>query len=183
MQSPASIRKDEDDFYRESRGKKVCYVHINQVVVKDEGHMIHIDLGSCASVVLCGLDGEERAWFGVNHLYKSRVENSDMALEQVAALYNSMTERNVKQICCLGLFGAGYRENSLARSVAQLNVLTILEALSLYNLSIEIFQTGYSQGISVLKSDSRRSFLIMHKNLGERSVRVIEIPLIQLFGR
>ena len=60
-------------------------------------------------------------------------------------------------------------------------MLAILEALSLFNLSIEIFQTGYSQGISVLKSDARQSFLIMHKNLGERSVRIIEIPLIQLF--
>jgi hypothetical protein len=104
-----------------------------------------------------------------------------MALEQVAALYNSMKDRDVKRICCLGLFGAGYRENSLARSTAQLNVLTILEALSLFNLSIELFQTGYSQGISVLKSDARQSFLIMHKNFGEQSVRIIEIPLIQLF--
>ena len=116
MQSAASIKKDEEDFYRESRGKKVCYVHINQAVVKDESHMIHIDLGSCASVVLCGLDGAGKAWFGVNHLFKSRIANSDMALEQVAALYNSMKEQDVKRICCLGLFGAGYRENSLARS-------------------------------------------------------------------
>jgi hypothetical protein len=181
MQSTVSLKKDEEDFYRESRDKKICCVHINQAVVKDESHMIHIDLGSCASVVLCGLDGTGKAWFGVNHLFKSRIENSDMALEQVAALYNSMTEQDVREICCLGLFGAGYRENSLAKGVAQLNVLTILEALSLFNLSIEIFQTGYSQGISVLKSDARQSFLIMHKNLGERSARIIEIPLIQLF--
>jgi hypothetical protein len=181
MQTASAIKKDEEDFYRESRGKKVCYVHINQAIVKDESHMIHIDLGSCASVVLCGLDGAGKVWFGVNHLFKSRIANSDMALEQVAALYNSMTEQDVKRICCLGLFGAGYRENSLAKSTAQMNVLTILEALSLFNLSIEIFQTGYSQGISMLKSDARQGLLIMHKNLGEKSMRLIEIPLVQIF--
>ena len=181
MQTAGAIRKDEDDFFRESRGKKVCYVHMNQAVVKDESHLIHIDLGSCASVVLCGLDGAGKAWFGANHLFKSRIANSDMALEHIAALYNSMIEQDVKKVCCLGLFGAGYRENSLAKSTAQMNVLTILEALSLYNLSIEIFQTGYSQGISILKSDARQSFLIMHKNLGEKSMRIIEIPLIQIF--
>jgi hypothetical protein len=176
------MNREQETFYRESKGKKICYVHINQAVVKDESHMIHIDLGSCASVILCGLDSAGKAWFGVNHLFKSRIENSDMALEHVAALYNSMKEQEVDKICCLGLFGAGYREKSLAKNVAQMNVQTILEALSLFSLSIEIFQTGYSQGISVLKSDARESFLIMHNNLGEKKVRMIEIPLVQLFG-
>ena len=168
-------------FLKESRGKKFCYVNINQTVVKDEAYIIHIDLGSCVSVILCGIDDKRKAWFGVNHLFKSRVENSDIALQQVAGLYNSMTEQNVTHICCLGLFGAGYREKSLARETAQRNVLTIMEALSLYNLNVEIFQTGYSQGISVLKSDSRDSFLIKHQNLDENKTHIIEIPLIQLF--
>ncbi len=92
-----------------------------------------------------------------------------------------MTDQGARHICCLGLFGAGYREKSLAKSTAQRNVLTVMEALSLYNLNVEIFQTGYSQGISVLKSDSRDSFLIRHQNLDENKSHIIEIPLIQLF--
>jgi hypothetical protein len=172
---------EEAMFNRESRVKKICYVHVNETVVKDDSHMIHVDLGSCASVVLCGIDDNRTAWFGVNHLFKHREENSDMALEQIATLYNSMTERNVRHICCLGLFGAGYREKSVAKNTAQLNVLTILEALSVFNLTVEIFQTGFSQGISVLKSDGRESFLIRHHTLGDRKSRIIEIPLVQLF--
>ncbi|MBN2158412.1 MAG: hypothetical protein JW807_03380 [Spirochaetes bacterium] len=172
---------DDTMFNRESRDKKICYVHVNETVVKDERHMIHVDLGSCASVVLCGIDDSRTVWFGANHLFKHRVENSDKALEQVASLYNSMVERGAARICCLGLFGAGYREKSVAKSTAQLNVLTILDALSVFNLTVEIFQTGFSQGISVLKSDARDSFLIRHHTLGEHTSRIIEIPLIQLF--
>jgi chemotaxis receptor (MCP) glutamine deamidase CheD len=173
---------DEEALFRkESRSKKFCYVNINQTVVKDEAYVIHIDLGSCVSVILCGVDDKRKAWFGVNHLFKSRVEYSDMALQQVAGLYNSMTEQGIKHLCCLGLFGAGYREKSFAKETAQRNVLTILEALSLYNLNVEIFQTGYSQNIRVLKSDSRDSFLIRHHNLNENKSHIIEIPLIQLF--
>jgi chemotaxis receptor (MCP) glutamine deamidase CheD len=172
---------DEALFLIESRSKKFCYVNINETVVKDETYVIHIDLGSCVSVILCGIDEKRKAWFGVNHLFKYRVENNDMALEQVADLYNNMTDQGARHICCLGLFGAGYREKSLAKSTAQRNVLTVMEALSLYNLNVEIFQTGFSQGIGVLKSDTRDSFLIRHQNLDKNKTHIIEIPLIQLF--
>lgn len=172
---------DEAMFSRESRDKKICYVHVNETMVKDDSHMMHVDLGSCASVVLCGIDDRRTTWFGVNHLFKHRVENSDMALEQVASLYNSMVEKGAGGICCLGLFGAGYREKSVAKNTAQMNVLTILEALSVFNLTVEIFQTGFSQGISVLKSDARESILIRHQTLDDRKSRIIEIPLIQIF--
>jgi chemotaxis receptor (MCP) glutamine deamidase CheD len=172
---------DEALFLIESRSKKFCYVNINETVVKDETYVIHIDLGSCVSVILCGIDEKQKAWFGVNHLFKYRVENNDMALEQVADLYNNMTDQGAKHICCLGLFGAGYREKSLAKSTAQRNVLTVMEALSLYNLNVEIFQTGFSQGIGVLKSGTRDSFLIRHQNLDKNKTHIIEIPLIQLF--
>jgi chemotaxis receptor (MCP) glutamine deamidase CheD len=172
---------DERMFSLECRGKKVCYVHINETVVKDESHVIHVDLGSCVSVILCGMDDRGKIWFGVNHLFKSREENSDMALEQVAHLQAMMTDAGVKKICCLGLFGAAYREKSLARNVAQRNVLTLVEALSLYNLNVEIFQTGYSQAIVVLKSDARESFLIQQKELKTMKTHLIEIPVIQLF--
>jgi chemotaxis receptor (MCP) glutamine deamidase CheD len=172
---------DEALFLIESRSKKFCYVNINETVVKDETYVIHIDLGSCVSVILCGIDEKQKAWFGVNHLFKYRVENNDMALEQVADLYNNMTDQGARHICCLGLFGAGYREKSLAKSTAQRNVLTVMEALSLYNLNVEIFQTGFSQGIGVLKSGTRDSFLIRHQNLDKNKTHIIEIPLIQLF--
>ncbi|MBN2077957.1 MAG: hypothetical protein JW838_03270 [Spirochaetes bacterium] len=168
-------------FRRESRGKQACFVHVNDSMVCDESHVLYIDLGSCVSVVLCGIDEGRRAWLGANHLFKSRIENSDMALEQVADLYHRMTDNGVLQVRCLGLFGAGYRERSLAKDVAQLNVRTILEALSLFNLTVEIFQTGYAQAIRVLKSDAMESFLIQHHRIGERTSRVIEIPLEQLF--
>jgi len=165
----------------ECKGKKTCYVHINEAVVRDEGHVIHVDLGSCASVILCGIDDTGKVWFGVNHLFKSREENSDMALKQIAQLHTRMTDLNVKKISCLGLFGAAYREKSLARQVAQRNVLSLVEALSLLDLEVQIFQTGYSQTIIVLKSDSRESFLILQKELQTMESHLIEIPLIQLF--
>ncbi|HOT44042.1 MAG TPA: hypothetical protein PLM53_08340 [Spirochaetota bacterium] len=172
---------DERMFSLECRAKKMCYVHINETVVKDESHVIHVDLGSCVSVILCGMDDGGRVWFGVNHLFKSREENSDMALEQIVRLQDMMTEAGAKRICCLGLFGAAYREKSLARSVAQKNVLTVVEALHLFNLNVEIFQTGYSQAIVVLKSDARESFLIQQRDLKDLKTHLIEIPVIQLF--
>lgn len=177
----AREKTDERMFGLESKGKKMCYVHINETVVRDESHVIHVDLGSCVSVILCGMDDRGRIWFGVNHLFKSREENSDMALEQIVRLQDRMADAGAKRICCLGLFGAAYREKSLARGVAQKNVLTVVEALHLFNLNVEIFQTGYSQAIVVLKSDARESFLIQQKNLKNMKTQLIEIPVIQLF--
>ncbi len=183
--SPAGAPSPEIDgdelFRRESRGKKACFVHVNESLVCDESHVMYIDLGSCVSVVLCGVDEGRRAWLGANHLFKSRIENSDMALEQIAHLYHRITDNGVRQVRCLGLFGGGYRERSLAKDVAQLNVRTVLEALSLFNLTVEIFQTGYAQAVRVLKSEAMNSFLIQHRRIGERSSRIIEIPLEQLF--
>ncbi len=154
---------------------------MNETVVRDSTYMIHIDLGSCASVILCGIDARESTWIGVNHLFKARDKNSDMALEHVAELYNSLEGTGAERIECLGLFGAAYREKSMAKAVAQRNIMTTLEALSLFNLSIELFQTGYSQGITVLKSDSRRSFMIMHHNIDKKEKNIIEVPLDHLF--
>jgi hypothetical protein len=79
------------------------------------------------------------------------------------------------------VFGAGYREKSLAKDVAQRNVLTILEALSFYELTIEIFQTGFSQQISLLKSDARKSFIIRHHRFGTKEKNIIEVPLSRIF--
>lgn len=170
-------------FRKESLRKKSSYVHINETVVQDSSHVIHIDLGSCASVVLCGINERRDTWVGVNHLFKSREQNDDVALQHVASLIHSLEEKGATEIQCLGLFGAGYREKSLAREVAQKNIRTTLEALALFDLTIEIFQTGFSQGISVLRSDSRDSFLVQHKNIESKETRVIEVPLKHIFKR
>lgn len=143
--------------------------------------VFHIVLGSCVSVVLCGLDETNKVWIGVNHLFKSRDKNDDMALQHVAGLMNRLGEKGVSDIHCLGVFGAGYRKNSVAKEVATKNIMTILEALSFYNLSIELYQTGYSQGLSIMVADSIGAFLIKHHNLQSRETRVIEIPLEQIF--
>ncbi len=173
---------EEEIFRTESRGKKICYVHVNQAIVASSDHVFRIDLGTCVCVILCGIDDRMKVWFGVNHLFKSRVENKDMALTHISRLYNSLSEKKAGTIRCLGLFGAGYREKSLAKGLAQMNVLSVLEALSLYNLNIEIFQTGYSQCITVLKSDQRDSFFIKHNIIGDKKSRIIELPLVQIFG-
>jgi chemotaxis receptor (MCP) glutamine deamidase CheD len=169
-------------FEQESRKKTKCYVRIDDTVVRDSDYVFHIDLGSCSSVVLCGMDPDNKVWIGINHLFKSRDKNMDMALLHVSELYNSLTEKNVSRIHCLGLFGAGYRKNSPAREVARKNIMTTLEALSIYNLTIELFQTGFSQGITILKSDERNSFLLRHHNIGSKETKIIEIPLSKIFG-
>ncbi|MCP4137982.1 MAG: hypothetical protein GY754_43870 [bacterium] len=162
--------------------KKICYVRINDTKVENSDYMFHIDLGSCVSVVLCGKDNNGTIWIGSNHLFKSRDKDHDLALKHVAELYNKLRDKNVGQIYCLGVFGAGYKENSSARVVARKNIKNILEALSLYKLNIEIFETGYSQAVSILKSDSRESFIIKHHDLDNREIQIIEIPLSKIFG-
>lgn len=169
-------------FNEEYSRKSKCFVTINQACVNDSSYAFHINLGSCASVVLCGKTAENKILIGANHLFKSRDKNDDMALIQIAGLHNSLIEQNAVQVACLGLFGAGYREKSIAGQVAQKNIMGILEALSFYNLSIELFQTGYSQDVTLLKSDRRNSFLINHYNMHTKEKKIIEIPLDKLFS-
>jgi len=170
-----------DLFNKESLKKKNCYVIQHQAMVRDSSYMMSVDLGSCAAAVLAGRDDKGNIWLGANHLFRSRVQNSDMALEQVAALFNGLKEQGAADIRCLGLFGAAYGEQSGAKDIAQGNVRLMLEALNFYNLEIELFQTGYSQSISVLKSDERNSFLIKHHDFDDRSKRIIELHMIQVF--
>ncbi len=168
-------------FETEAMKKKSRQVGIDDVAVDSSDRVFHIVLGSCVSVVLCGKDETGKVWLGINHLFKSRRENTDMSLQHVADIYNSLTDRNIANIQCLGVFGGGYRERSAAKEVAKQNVMTVLEALSIYNLTIELFLTGYSQVISILKSDERNSFLIKSQNIDSRETEIIEIPLAKIF--
>jgi len=135
------------------------------------------------SVVLCGKDDNGTVWIGVNHLFKSREENMDMSLKYVSELRTKLIEKNVKDIYCLGLFGAGYQENSLAKNVARKNIMTIIEALSIFDFNIEIFETGYSQGISIQYSEKRQSFLIRLQNLNTKEINIFEVPLAKIFNQ
>jgi hypothetical protein len=127
------------------------------------------------------MDNRNRLWMGVNHMFKSREKNDDMALHHVAELYNSLEEKNVSGISCLGVFGAAYQENSPAKDLAKKNIIQILEALNLYNLTIEVYQTGFSQGVSILKSDTLNSVLIKNFNINNKETNIIEVPLRVLF--
>ncbi|MFW6366268.1 MAG: hypothetical protein ACOC2H_07345 [Spirochaetota bacterium] len=168
-------------FTRESAALGRAYVRINESRIVQDDTLLHIDLGSCVSVVLCGQDKESSLWIGANHLYKSRQDNMDLSLQQVATLYNMFREKNVTDIRCIGLFGGGYKEKSLARNVATMNIKTILETLDIFNLSIELFQTGFSQSISVYHSRLRDSIIVRHRELKTGSVQFFEIPLHTLF--
>jgi len=173
---------DIKTFEKERKNKKRYFIRQNNIFINNSDYEFYIILGSCASVVLCGIDDEKKVWIGVNHLFRFREENYDMALVQIAQIYNGLQEKNAGQITCLGLFGAGYRENSIAGTVAQRNVINILEALSFYNLTIELFQTGFSQALNIIVSDARKSILIKHKRIDSVETRIIEMPLDRLFS-
>ena len=171
----------EEEFHRESLSKGKISVHIDRAIVESSDYVFNIVLGSCVSVVLCGIDPGSRVWLGANHLFKSRNENTDVSLKHIADLLDMLEKKNAGQISCLGVFGAGYRKDSIVKSVATRNVLTVLEALSIFGLTIELFQTGYSQGLSILKSDSRDSFMVKQYNISSRETKITEIPLSTVF--
>lgn len=153
----------------------------NDNIVENSEYLFQIDLGPCASVVLCGKDESGTVWIGVNHLFKAREENVDMSLKHVSELRYKLLEKKVDSIRCLGVFGAGYQENSLAKNVARKNVMTIIEALDIFEFDIEIFETGYSQALAILKSDKLESFIIRVQNLNTKEVAFFEVPLKKLF--
>ena len=158
------------------------YVKTNETKICSSESALVVDLGTCVSVVLSGITNDGRLYFGANHLFKSREENSDKSLEQISLLYNDLHDRNVTRIQCIGVFGAGYREKSLASQVAQNNIITVLETLSLYKLDIEIFQTGFSQAVLLYHSQSLNSIVVRLKNLGERTFTYYKLPVKTIFG-
>ena len=163
--------------------KQRHYVKWNEAVVENSSVILNIDLGTCASVVLVGVDENKKYYLGANHLFKSRAENSDISLEQLASLINSMKDdKKCVEVQCLGLFGAGYRPNSIASKIAHRNVVATLEALSLYGLSIEIFQTGYSQGVSVLYCEQDDAFIIRCKSIEEKEKKYYQLFPKKIFA-
>ncbi len=165
----------------EKKKKILRYIKWNESVVLNSAHCLQIDLGSCTSVVFCGLDSKNVLWFGINHLFKGRDENVDVALKHISTMISTLKGHGVENIKCLGLFGAGYKENSPAKRIAKLNVLSIIETLSLFDMDIEVFQTGFSQGLIIVKSDDRDSIIISNKNINSKDISIIEVPLNKLF--
>lgn len=168
-------------FNSEYREKKPMYVKWHQAVVNNDDFSYNIDLGSCASVILVGYDENRKIWFGANHLFKPRNKTEDIALYHISDIYNKLDQSNCLEIACLGVFGAGYKENSLAKRIATQNVMNILEALSFYNLTIEIFETGFSQGLKVIHCQNRKSIMIKHTAILSKETKIIEVDIDKLF--
>jgi len=156
--------------------KKIVSLKMGQHAVVSQDTAFHIILGPCSSVVLCGIDQNKKVWLGANHMIRAREENVDMALKEISELRSALLEKNVQGVSCLGVFGGSYREGSLSRNMAQKNIKTILETLSLFYLPVEVFETGYSQDLSILYSEKRDSFLIKKTNLEEAKTRIAMIP-------
>ncbi len=156
--------------------KKIVSLKMGESSIVDRDHAFHIILGPCSSVVLCGVDKDGMVWLGANHMIRAREKNLDMALKDISRLRGELLSRDVQGVSCLGVFGGSYREDSLTRNMAQKNIETILETLSLFYLPIEVFETGYSQDITLLYSETRDSFLIKKTNLDKGQTRISMIP-------
>ena len=177
------MKNTEEIFNSETRKKKLQYVKSHQTCVVSDDSYIHVDLGSCASVILCGIDGNGMVWLGANHMFKSRDDEGDVSIQHIASLYNDIQSRGVDRIRCLGLFGGAYREKSAAQKIARTNITSIMETLSLFNLDIEIFQTGFSQGITVLTSGAAESIILKHRNFQSGATEFYQFPVKQFFGK
>jgi len=171
----------EETYKTETRSKKILNVYQDDAIVNNSKYLYNVTLGPCVSVVLCGIDNLNEIWFGVNHMFKSREENTDIALQHVADLYHKLMDNNIEKIKCLGVFGAHYKKDSFIKDVATKNIMTILEALSLFDLPIELYQTGFSQNISFYKSNSLNSILLKHFNINDKETSIIEIALDNFF--
>ncbi len=169
-------------FLQEKRTKISCHVGWNQTEIRDSNYSLSIELGSCVAVVLCAKDKAGQVYLGANHLFKSRDKDQDMALTHVASLYNELEEKPATDIRCLGVFGAGYNQNSLAKDIAMNNIQLILESLSIFNLSVELFQTGFRQGITILTSHNHNSILLRHYNIIEKKSKIIKLELDDIFS-
>jgi hypothetical protein len=114
---------------------------------------------------------------GLNHILQSRVGNRDLALASLADIRNGLIEKGCEKIQCLGLFRGSYKQGSVVKPVAHKNVATVMEALSIFGYSIEIYEVGYRQQFSLLLSEARKSFLVKHINLDGNSVNILEVPV------
>lgn len=166
----------QDFFNRESMDKHSIYVKTNDTVVCDSSAVLHVVLGSCISCVLTGADPSGRIWLAANHLFKSREQNDDVSLYHIAALHDTLSSKGVRNISCLGLFGGGYSANSPAGKTAKNNVITSLESISFFNMSVELFETGYKQSLSICVSGRKNAVLLRHKTISSGSTVIYEFP-------
>jgi chemotaxis receptor (MCP) glutamine deamidase CheD len=157
------------------------YVKMNEMKIVPQDKVLHVDLGSCVSVVLAGKTDDDSIWIGANHMFKSRKEDTDVSLQQIGTLYGMLVDQQCEDIKCVGLFGGGYREKSLAKNVAILNIRTVLETLSIFNFNIELFQTGFSQSFSILYAENRNSILVKHREFKTNTIQFFEVTLDKLF--
>ncbi len=171
----------EQIFKQDAAYLKNVYVKMNETALCDPYSALHVDLGSCISCVLAGMDENKDVWIAANHLFKSRTENDDISLFQIAALIDSLSQKGIVKICCLGLFGGGYNENSPAGKIARKNVLSSLETISIYDMHVAIFETGYRQSLSMYASQKRQSVLLRHKNMMTNELVYYEFPYIDYF--
>lgn len=165
-----------DFFNMALEDKKIISLKMGQSFVVDQDNAFHIILGPCSSVILCGVDKNGRVWIGANHMIRAREKNVDMALKDISSLRSDLLKKSIYGVSCLGVFGGSYREESMTRTMAQRNIKTILETLSLFYLPVEVFETGYSQDILLLYSEARESFLIQKTNLEKGTKRIAIIP-------
>ena len=163
--------------------KKVLPVKMGEMMVANADNAFELTFGPCSSVVLVGEDSEGMVWFGINHMLRSRHQNTDIALKEVSTLRNDLLAKGIETVSCLGIFGGGYRDGSVTKAVAQKNIETILEALSLFYLPIEMFETGYEQKITILYSEKRSSFLIKRLNTETGETKVSIIPEDKILHR
>lgn len=156
--------------------KQIVPVTIGKTIITDYSHAIHIILGPCSSVVLCGLDDEDNVWLGANHMIRSREKNTDVALKDFSTLRNKLLEKHIHAISCLGVFGGSYKEGSVLTKVAKKNIESMLETLSLFHLPLEVFEIGYRQDIVILYNEKSDSFMINDINMDTNKTKLSIIP-------
>lgn len=168
-------------FEKEYSSKKFCYVKWKEAVVVCEDSALAVDLATCVSVLLAGQDDEGKVWMGLNHLFKCREENYDISLQHIAELRNVLEkEKKCGKTVCLGIFGAGYKENSLGAKIAKRNIENCLESLNLFGYQIELFLTGFSQSVCAVFSKEFKSFMIRNTNLENKDRHYYQISIDEI---
>ena len=171
-----------DIFHDEFSQKRKCYVKWKETAVESSDAALIVDLATCVSVMLSGIDSNGKVWMGLNHLFKCRENDSDLSLEHISVIRDVLVnEKKCIKTACLGIFGAGYKENSLSSKIARNNILTSLESLSLFDYSVELFLTGYQQNISAFFSTTKNSFFIKNTNIETKESNYYMISAKDIF--
>lgn len=171
-----------DVFQDEFSLKRKCYVKWKETAVESSDAALVVDLATCVSVMLTGIDSNGQVWLGLNHLFKCRENDSDVSLEHISEIRDILVnDKKCIKTACLGVFGAGYKENSLSSKIAKNNIITSLESLSLFDYSVELFLTGYQQNISAFYSGLKESFFIKNTNIETKESNYYMISAEDIF--